>query len=222
MPLYRFLLAIGLLLPAFALAEDPDTARFSYPRMYEILYQFHTLPPEATDRLVFAIRLRDRDGRVPDDLAVHIDYGKQRLDVDSDLFGMLDLPFSPRLASSNASVITNQPDGSMEFGLAIMIRRPPDTSTIDVDWLLAGMRQADQVMAMRARVAPQLVPRAVGVILKFAGDTPGAVIIKGFEEDVEYRADEYNTVNIPLDATELPESIEVTDQPLVIFPLFEN
>lgn len=224
-PIRSCLLVIAgcLLLARPALAgEAAETATFSYQRMYELLYQFQVMPREATDRLDFAIRLRDQDGETPPDLQVHIRFGRRVIEVPSDIFGILELPFSPQLASSNAPVITNQPADSMEMGLVIIIRSPRHQGRIDTEWLLEAIEQTNAVVSERARIAANLQPRAVGVTLKFAGESRGTVIIKGPQGEVEYRADEFNTVDIPLDRDRLPESIRVTEQPLVIFPLFRN
>ncbi|MDX1443278.1 MAG: hypothetical protein R3270_05785 [Gammaproteobacteria bacterium] len=217
--LFLSCLAASWLLPVSALAAD--TQEFDYRRMYELLYQFETLPPPARDRLRFAIRLQDETGRAPPGMEVHIRYGRREIPVTVDEFGLLDLPFSPQLASINAPVVTNQPADSLRLGFTMVIRRP-ENRPIDIEWLLAGMQQADAAMQARARIAENLVPEVIGVTLKFAGETRGQVIIHGETDDVEYRADEYNTVDIPIDEANLPERIEITDQPLVIFPLFQG
>lgn len=217
----RLLVMMMLLFPMAGMAGEA-LQQFDYRRIYELLYQFETLPPTSRNRLDFAVRLLDASGKAPSDLAVNIHYRSRRIPVPVNEFGLLDLPFSPQLANVNAPVVTNQPEGSVDLGFTMIIRQPAAGRALDVEWLLAGMQQADAVMRARARIAENLVPRAVGVTLKFSGDTRGRVIIHGESDDVEYRADDYNTVDIPLDEGSLPERIEVTDQPLVIFPLFED
>ena len=220
----RTILFSGALLLAMTNVANADASQqqFSYQRMYELLYQFRSLPESQTDHLAFAIRLQDEDGRIPADIEAWIDYGARRVEVPVDQFGLLELPVSPQLAAANASVTINQPEGSLAMGLSMIIRQPPRDQSLDVAWLVEGMRQADAVMQARARIAEHLVPEAIGVTLKFAGDTTGQVIIHGDAGEIAYRADEYNTVDIPLRTGELPERIEITEQPLVIFPLFEE
>jgi hypothetical protein len=211
-------------------AAQAKQAEFSYRRLYELLYQFRELPAETTSQLRFAIRLRTLDGNMPDKLDVHIRYGKRRIDVPVDEFGILDLPFSPQLSNVNAPVVTNQPEGTLDMGLAIVIQtrgtREANNTDLDVDAVLNAIRQVNAAMQARSRLSPERTPRAIGITVKFAGDSRGSVIIndgvKGGGEEVDYRADDYNTVDIPLDADAPPESIRITDQPLVIFPLFEE
>lgn len=206
-------------------AVEPGREEFSYRRLYELLYQFHDLPAETTSQLRFAIRLRTIDSNMPDTLAVHIEYGRRHIDVPVDEFGILDLPVSPQLANVNAPVVTNQPEGTIEMGLAIIIRQAairPGNTELDINELLNGIEQVNAAMQSRSRLSPGRTPRAIGITVKFAGDSRGSVIIKGATDEVDYRADEYNTVDIPLDADAPPESIRITDQPLVIFPLFEE
>lgn len=197
-------------------------ASYSYRRLYELLYQFLELPEATSNRLRFAIRLRAPDGNAPPGLAVHIQYGKRTIPVPVDEFGLLDLPVSPQLAAADAEVVTNKTEAESEMGLAIVIRTPPTHAGIDIPWLLEGVRQVNEVMQARARLAPSRVPRAIGVTLKFAGATQGSVIVHGEGGDIAYRADEYNTVNLPLREDALPDAIEITELPLVIYPLFED
>lgn len=221
--LRTFLLVGGLLLAAPAIAaEAMAMQQFSYQRMYELLYQFRSLPEEQINRLAFAIRLQDEEGRIPANTEAWIEYGSRTIEVPVDQFGLLGLPVSPQLAAANAAVLTNQPEGSIAMGLSMIIRQPPGEQPLDIAWLLAGMQQADAVMQARARIADHLVPEAVGVTLKFAADTRGQVIIHGESGEIDYRADAYNTVDIPLQRDALPDRIEITERPLVIFPLFEE
>lgn len=195
-----------------------DNASWSYTRLYELLYQFQTLPAEQTRDLDFRVRLKSR-GTVPDDvLEVFIQRGERRIPVPVDSFGILELPISPQLGQENPRVVANWPKRNLGMGLAVLIRQPKN-GELDGQWLQDAVMQTNSALLARARVAPERVPQARGVTLMFDPDFKAAVTVQDGKAE-RFDADENGSVNISLNDAGPKATLIIEGELLVIFPWF--
>lgn len=205
------LLAAGM--PAKS-ADDTSAGSISYRRVYELLYQFRALPAEQTSRLQFLGRVINPNGKTPERLLIQ-DERTQPVLVDH--FGLFDIPMSPQLAQLNPRMVGEPAAAILKMGLAIIIRLPAE-GVPDLTLLKEGMQQTSAVMLARARVAPERVPQAIGVTLRFAPGEDTAVAILRDGEWHSITADEEGRVDLPL--SELVTEIKLATRPQIIFPLF--
>lgn len=200
-------------MPAEA-ANDVGAGSISYRRVYELLYQFRALPAEQTSRLQFLGRVINPNGETPKQLLIQ-DERTQPVMVDA--FGLFDIPMSPQLAQLNPRMVSQPPAPILKMGLAIVIRLPAE-GVPDLALLREGVQQTNAVMLAKARVAPERVPRSVGVTLRFpsADKTRVAVLRNGEWQSVA--ADEEGRIDLLLD--ESVTDLRVPQTPLIMFPLF--
>lgn len=195
-------------------ANDAKPGSISYRRVYELLYQFRALPAEQTTRLQFLGRVINPNGKTPERLLIQ-DERTQPVVVDA--FGLFDIPMSPQLAQMNPRMIGEPPARILKMGLAIVIR-PPDEGVPELAELKEAVQQTNAVMLARARIAPERVPQAVGVTLRFppADGTSVALLRDGEWQSLD--ADETGRLDLELD--ELVTELRIPQAPLIIFPLF--
>lgn len=212
-----FLVAIGALLLAQGIAQAAtEPASISYRRVYELLYQFRTLPPEDTDHLRFLGRIVNAAGPAPSRFTLSHD--SETIAVDVSRHGLFDIPMSPQLAQINPRMLADPPEGILRLGLAIVIRAPEE-GALDLAWLREGIRQTNAVMRARARVAPERVPQASGVTLRFAPGSETQVVRANNEEEDVFTPDEEGRINLEIDAE--TTSVTIGEMPEIIFPLFD-
>lgn len=187
----------------------------SYRRVYELLYQFRSLPTEKTTHLAFLGRVVNPFGPAPQRLRIH--YEKEPIDIEVDAFGLFDIPLSPQLAQLNPRMTGEPSSKALQLGLAIVVRLP-ETGSPGLDWFRTGVAQTNAVMRARARVAPARVPQAHGVTLRFAAGGDAVVAVLRNNEWQSVTADEDGRIDLFLD--ENVREIRSTERPLVVFPLF--
>lgn len=200
-------------MPAQA-AKETKPGSISYRRAYELLYQFRALPPEQTSRLQFLGRIINPNGETPEQLLIQ-DARAQPVDVDA--FGLFDIPMSPQLAQLNPRMIGEPPAPILKMGLAIVIRLPPE-GVPDLALLREGVQQTNAVMLARARVAPERVPQAVGVTLRFAPADKVSIAALRDGEWQSLASDDEGRINLLLD--EQVADLRIPQTPRIIFPLF--
>lgn len=195
-------------------ANDAKSGSISYRRVYELLYQFRALPAEQTSRLQFLGRVINPNGRTPEQLLIQ-DERTQPVVVDA--FGLFDIPMSPQLAQMNPRMVGEPPAPILKMGLAIVIR-PPAEGVPDLGLLREAVQQTNAVMLARARVAPERVPQAIGVTLRFApADKVSVAALRGGEWQ-SMAADEAGRIDVRLD--ESIADLRIPQMPLIMFPLF--
>ncbi|MBW3568208.1 MAG: hypothetical protein KY410_09690, partial [Proteobacteria bacterium] len=168
-------------LSAFLLLVQGGTAlqaategSISYRRVYELLYQFRSLPAGTTTHLAFLGRVVNPSGPVPQRLLIN--HEKEPIVVEVDAFGLFDIPMSPQLAQLNPRM-TGEPSAMvLKLGLAIVVRLP-EAGPPDLHWLKEGIAQTNAVMRARARIAPDRVPQAHGATLRFAAGSKTVIAV---------------------------------------------
>lgn len=208
--LVTLLLTQGL---PFATAAD-STGSISYRRVYELLYQFRALPAEQTSQVQFLGRVVNPMGETPDRLLIQ--HGDEPIVVPVDAFGLFDVPFSPQLAQLNPKMIGEPAAPILKMGLAIVIRLPAE-GVPDLASLREGVRQTNAVMLAQARVAPERVPQARGVTLRFAEDGATVALLRNGEWRT-LTADKEGRIDLPLD--EQIADMQLATRPQIVFPLF--
>lgn len=209
------LLAAMLLSGTFAAAaNDAEPGSISYRRVYELLYQFRALPVEQTNRLQFLGRVINPNGNTPEQLLIQ-DERTQPVIVDA--FGLFDIPMSPQLAQLNPRMVGEPPATILKMGLAIVIRLPAEGMP-DLALLKEGVQQTNSVMLARARVAPERVPQATGVTMRFSPSEKTSVAVLRDGEWQSLEADQEGRVDLQLD--ESVTDLRVPRTPLIMFPLF--
>lgn len=207
--------AVLLLMQGATALQAATDGSISYRRVYELLYQFRSLPSETTTHLAFLGRVVNPSGPAPQRL--RIDHEKEPIDVAVDAFGLFDIPMSPQLAQLNPRMTGEPSSKALKLGLAIVVRLP-ETGLPDLDGLRTGVAQTNAVMRARARVAPDRIPQAQGVTLRFAVGSEAVVAVLRNDEWQSLSADEDGRIDLVLD--EDVREIRSTERPLVIFPLF--
>lgn len=214
--------AAGLLLALIitsttAFAASPENAtQFEYRRLYELLYQFVTLPEVSQDMLQFRVRLRDSADPGSAPLKVYLQRRDSRVAIDTDTLGILDLPLSPQLSQENPQLIVNRHKTDIALGLVVIIKRPT-TFPMTGAWLHSAVAKINLAFRERARVSQNLVPQAHGVTFKF-GKRDGNDVQVG---ERILLPDEEGSVNINLDDLPHDAAIKVDGNLLAIFPWFD-
>lgn len=199
--------------PAYS-AGDVSAGSISYRRVYELLYQFRALPAEQTSRLQFLGRVINPAGQAPERLLIQ-DARAQPVQVDD--FGLFDIPISPQLAQLNPRMVGEPAAPILKMGLAIIIR-PAANGVPDLALLKEGVQQTNAAMLARARIAPERVPQAHGVTMRFAaGENVTVAVLRGGEWH-SVSADEEGRIDLVLDATVV--DVKISRPPRVMFPLF--
>ena len=201
------------LLAALLLATTAQAAEgsLSYRRVYELLYQFVTLPEETTSQLQFRGRVIAPGAETPRQLLIR--HGNEPQPVPVDRFGLFKLPMSPQLAQLNPLITADPPARALKLGLAIVVK-----NATDLESLRTGVLQTNAVMRARARVARERVPQAYGVTLRFAGEETVTVAALRDGEWLSFESDEEGRIDLPLD--DKVTALRITASPEVIFPLF--
>ncbi len=219
------LLASGLVvsLPAMsgtAGATGEEELSFSYARLYDLKYQFVSLPGDSTSHLRFHLRLQPRHQDLPP-LTAYVDWPRQRVELETDQqLNFLRLPLSPQLRQENPRVLTNWPKDSAALGLAMEIS-PPAGTPLDVAALLLGMEQANAAIRARSRRTAALTPQAVGVTLRAVADEP--LVVTLIDADGEIHVMQSDRGKIDLQAADLKTKTEIRieGELLVVFPWFD-
>ena len=159
-------------------------------------------------------RVINPNGKTPEQLLIQ-DERTQPVKVNA--FGLFDIPMSPQLAQVNPRMVGEPPAPILKLGLAIVIRLPAE-GLPDLALLKEGVQQTNAVMLARARVAPERVPQAVGVTLRFPSADRAVVAVLRNGEWQSMQADEEGRLDLPLDET--VSELRIPQMPLIIFPLF--
>ncbi len=224
----RLTLLIGALLFSYAtFAEEEQeqgeiAAVFSYKRMHDLVSQFDDLQSDRRDRLGFHLMLRTRlVDDAPPTITAHILRGQGQIPIEIDSNGIVTMPMSPVLRSEEVLVVTNQPEGSLQLGLAIVIERPSGRRFEYVD-VAEAVEQVNYAMQSKARVAAKRVPKAVGLTFKFTPGDSVQLTVDSAADALQMTADERGTINLPYDESLLEENprVSISSTPLIVYPWF--
>lgn len=199
-----------------ATANAAESGTVSYRRVYELLHQFRNLPAKDTTHLRFLARAKDPDGNAPARFIIR--QGNAPIVIEVNRHGLFDIPMDPELAELNPLMHAEPALPMLRLGLAIVIR-VPSNGTPDVAWLRDAVRQTNAVMLARARVAPERIPQARGVTLRFSHGSNPHVLLRTTGDERKLLLDDDGRINLRLDKDVI--AITFSEPPELMFPLFE-
>ena len=152
-----FLLALFVAAPAGAL----ETEHIRYHTLTRHWSAFEELAPEARDRVRLSVRVESSRGSGPVDLWMEV--GGRHYDLPVDSYGLVQVPRSPDIIAADPVVQSNQPKGSIETELALLLLVPDNQRFHYADLQAA----ADQTNALIKQAAGSLIslflPTVTGV-----------------------------------------------------------
>jgi len=138
----------GLAAPAWAL----ETAHLRYHTLTRHWSAFEELAPEARDRVRLTVRVQAaKAGGEP--VALWMDIGGRHYDLPVDSYGLVQVPRTPDIIAADPLVETNQPKGSVDTELALLLLMPDSRQFHYADLQAA----ADQTNALIHQAAGGLV-----------------------------------------------------------------
>lgn len=186
-----FLLALLLAAPAGALETD----RLRYHTLTRHWASFEELAPEARDRVRLSVRVASHF-KGPVDLWMEI--GGRRYDLPVDSYGLVDVPRSADIIAADPVVQTNQPKGSIETELALLLQVPDNQHFHYADLQAA----TDQTNALIKQAAGGLVamflPTVTGVEFTCPTGTDCELVVHHPKSDEFLHADAKGKIQLAL------------------------
>lgn len=221
-PLIAHVMIVAALWLASGISRaTPKTAEIPYARVYELLYQFESLPAADRDHLAFHVRLKSREpSGVP--VEAFIPWRDEQLPVSIEPeFGFMSFPFSPQLRQENPNIITNQPIGTLALGLAIEIL-PPLAGAPDATWWLTAIDQAHRAIRKQSRRGPENTPAVRGISVMTEPGEKLEIILHSPEGDQALQSDERSVIHISVAQLQDAERITINGHIRIVFPWIGN
>jgi hypothetical protein len=155
-------------------ATAAETARLRYHDLTSRMDSFESLPAEARDRVRLTVRVVAEKAAQP--VQMWMSVNGQRYDLPIDDFGFIDVPRTPDVLSADPLIETNQPKGSIETKLA-MILLLPDPQRFPYNAIRTAARQTDALIDKAAGLASFLVPSVKGVQFRCPKGDPSCVVV---------------------------------------------
>ncbi|MEE8119012.1 MAG: hypothetical protein V3T39_05570 [Gammaproteobacteria bacterium] len=224
--LLRAIILMAGLISLSVLAEEeqeaPYAAVYSYARIYDLVSQFDDLQSDRRDRLSFHVRLRPRfEEGLLTELSAYILRGEGQIPIEIDANGIVIMPMSPVLRGEDVLIVTNQEEGSLQLGLAIVVERPSSRRFAYAD-VAEAVEQINYAMRAKARVDPNVVPQANGLTFKFNPGEAVQLTVDSASGQLQLNANENGSINLPYDESLLEENprVSISSTPIIVYPWF--
>jgi hypothetical protein len=195
------LLLLELAAPAGALETD----HLRYHTLTRHWAAFEELAPEARDKVRLTVRVQSHATQGPVMLWMDVDGRHYDLPVDS--YGLVQVPRTPDVIAADPVVQTNQPKGSIDTDLALLLM-VPDARRFHYADLKAAADQTSQLIHQAAGGLISLfLPSITGVTFTCPAGTECSITLHRESGDETLRADRNGKITLPLEpalATENP------------------
>ena len=192
LPLLLFLAVLGR--PAHAL----DTERMPYHSLTRHWSSFEELAPEARDKVRLTVRVQTKHAGT-DPVVLWMDVGEHHYDLPVDSYGLVQIPRTPDLIAADPLVQTNQPKGSVDTELALLLLVPDNRQFHYAD-LKAATDQTSQLIRQAAGGLISLfLPSVTGVNFTCPTGTECSITLHRANGDEILRADRDGRIVLPLD-----------------------
>lgn len=180
--------------PAFAF----DTERMPYHALTRHWSAFEELAPEARDKVRLTVRVQSKHAGV-DPLVLWMDVGGHHYDLPVDSYGLVQVPRTPDLIAADPLVQTNQPKGSVDTELALVLL-VPDSRQFHYADLKAATDQTSQLIHQAAGGLISLfLPSVTGVSFTCPTGTDCSITLHRASGDEDLQADRDGKIRLPLD-----------------------
>ena len=191
---------ISLLLLAFSLAAPAralESAHLRYHSLTRHWSAFEELAPEARNRVRLTVRVEAPHATQP--VAMWMEVAGRRYDLAVDSYGLVQVPRDAAIIAADPVVESNQPRGSIETELALLLVLPDSQHFHYADLQAA----TDQTNALIRQAAGGLVslflPTVTGVTFTCPADTSDcAITVRRATGDEVLRADHEGKILLPL------------------------
>jgi hypothetical protein len=192
---------LSLLLFLAALARPAlafDTERMPYHALTRHWSAFEELAPEARDKVRLTVRVQSKRSG-PDPLVLWMDVGGRHYDLPVDSYGLVQVPRTPDLIAADPVVQTNQPKGSVDTELALVLL-VPDSRQFHYADLKAATDQTSQLIHQAAGGLISLfLPSVTGVSFTCPTGTDCSITLHRAGGDQVLQADRDGKIRLPLD-----------------------
>ena len=209
----------GLL--ATGMAHAGETAHVRYHALARHMDAFEELAPELRDKVKLTVRVvTGKDLVQPVALWMTLD-GK-RYDLPVDDYGFVEVPRDPTIVAADPVIETNQPKGSFETKLAMLLQ-VPDHQRFHYADLRTATRQTDALIDKAAGLASFLVPSVKGVQFRCPPGAECTVVVHHTSQDEILHPDPEGRIRLPLSRSLEAENplIEASIPLTVIEPLLD-
>lgn len=194
--MYRTLTLLLLSLFLAAPVGAVETEHLRYHTLTRHWSAFEELAPQARDRVRLSVRVEAKNASGPVDLWMEV--GGRRYDLPVDQHGLVQVPRSPDIIAADPVVQTNQPKGSIDTDLALLLLVPDNQRFHYADLQEA----ADQTNALIKQAAGGLIamflPTVTGVEFTCPTGTDCTIVVHRAEGDQVLHADAKGKIQLPL------------------------
>jgi hypothetical protein len=185
------LLALALAAPAGAV----ETEHLRYHALTRHWAAFEELAPESRDRVRLSVRVQAKHAGEPVDL--WMDVAGQRYDLPVDAYGLVQVPRSPDIIAADPLVETNQPRGSIDTELALLLL-VPDNQRFHYADLQAATDQTNALIKQAAGgLIAMFLPTVTGVEFNCPAGVDCTLVVHHAHGD-EFLYAEKGKIQLPL------------------------
>ena len=186
------LLAVSLAAPAWAL----ETAHVRYHTLTRHWSAFEELAPEARDRVRLTVRIDAPKAKEP--VSMWMEVAGRRYDLPVDSYGLVQVPRSADIIAADPMVESNQPRGSIDTELALLLL-VPDSQRFHYADLQAA---TDQTNALIRQAAGGLIsiflPTITGVTFTCPDGVDCTITVHHAVSDEVLHANQEGRILLPL------------------------
>lgn len=188
-----FLVAFSLAAPAWAL----ETAHLRYHSLTRHWSAFEELAPEARSRVRLTVRVAAPHATGP--VAMWMEVGGHRYDLTVDSYGLVQVPRDATIIAADPLVESNQPRGSIETELALLLL-VPDSQHFHYADLQAATDQTNALIRQAAGgLVSMFLPTITGVTFTCPTDSSDcAITLHRAAGDEVLRANQEGKILLPL------------------------
>lgn len=189
------LLAFSLSTPAWAL----DSAHLRYHSLTRHWSAFEELAPEARNRVRLTVRVDAPHATGP--VAMWMEVGGHRYDLTVDSYGLVQVPRDADIIAADPLVESNQPRGSIETELALLLL-VPDSQHFHYADLQAATDQTNALIHQAAGgLISMFLPTITGVTFTCPTGTDCAITVHHSASDEILHANQDGKILLPLSAS---------------------
>jgi hypothetical protein len=220
-----FCLAFALALAAGPAWGDGATIPFATLAQYQAM--FNALPAAQRDKLIFVLGVQHRNDSDHSPIHMWVDRDGKRTDIPVGADGTVSLPDRPDWIAAGVAVQTDQPHGSLNLGIDMLIK-PPAGKMAPVSYVLDGVQQANDAMRAGARkiggyLAMLAAPSVHSVSIKLATCCDGSVTVNSAAGTVVVREDKSSVVAVaPGVLRDHADGTITASAPIMVLDLFPN
>lgn len=186
------LLAMSLAAPAWAL----DSAHLRYHTLTRHWASFEELAPEARNLVRLTVRVDAPHATQP--VAMWMDISGRRYDLTVDSYGLVQVPRSADIIAADPVVESNQPRGSIDTELALLLL-VPDSQKFHYADLQAATDQTNALIRQAAGgLVSMFLPTITGVSFACPAGVDCAITIHSAAGDQVMRSDKDGKILLPL------------------------